>query len=66
MTRGWAPAALTAMSPAAAQPLAGRSPEATPVPAPTAPAGATGSPDDTANLPTLAVITLIGLGGECR
>lgn len=47
-------------------PLAGRSPEATPVPAATAPAGATGSADDTAHLPTLAVTTLTGIDGTCR
>ncbi|MGE0363538.1 MAG: hypothetical protein AB7H93_22860 [Vicinamibacterales bacterium] len=53
-------------APLTTAPLAGRSPEATPVPAAIAPAGATGSPDDTANPPTLAVTALVGLDGECR
>jgi hypothetical protein len=47
-------------------PLAGRSPEATPNPAPTAPPGSTGTVFDTANLPTLAVTSLMRLDGACR
>ncbi len=53
-------------APMTSAPLAGRSPEATPVPTTTAPPGATGSADDTAHLPTLAVTTLVAIDGECR
>jgi hypothetical protein len=47
-------------------PLAGRSPEATPNPAPTGPPGSTGTVFDTANLPTLAVTALVALDGRCQ
>ena len=47
-------------------PLAGRSPEATPNPAPTGPPGSTGTLFDTANLPTLAVTALVALNGRCE
>ena len=47
-------------------PLAGRSPEATPNPAPTGPPGSTGTVFDTANPPTLAVTALVRLEGACR
>jgi hypothetical protein len=47
-------------------PLAGRSPEATPNPAPTGPPGSTGTAFDTANLPTLAVTAIVKLDGACR
>jgi hypothetical protein len=53
-------------APMTTAPLAGRSPEATPNPAPTGPPGSTGTPFDTANLPTLAVTTLVKLDGTCR
>lgn len=47
-------------------PLAGRSPEATPNPAPAAAPGATGSDFDTANLPTLVVATITTIGAACK
>lgn len=47
-------------------PLAGRSPEATPNPAPAATPGATGSDFDTANLPTLVVATITTIGAACK
>ena len=47
-------------------PLAGRSPEATPVPGSTAPPGATGTAFDTTNLPTLVVTTLAMVGPSCK
>ena len=47
-------------------PLGGRSPEATPNPAPTGPPGSTGTVFDTANPPTLAVTSLVRLDGACR
>lgn len=53
-------------APMTTAPLAGRSPEATPNPAPTGPPGSTGTAFDTANLPTLAVTTLVAVGGTCR
>jgi hypothetical protein len=53
-------------APQTTSPLAGRSPEATPNPAPTAPPGSTGTPFDTANLPTLAVTNLSMVAASCR
>jgi hypothetical protein len=53
-------------APQTTSPLAGRSPEATPNPSPTAPPGSTGTPFDTANLPTLAVTAIVKLDGACR
>lgn len=52
-------------APMTTSPLAGRSSEATPNPGATGPPGSTGTPFDTANLPTLAVTTLVSLGGRC-
>ncbi len=46
-------------------PLAGRSPEATPVAGATAPPGATGTRFDTANLPTLVVTTVTMVSSTC-
>ena len=46
-------------------PLAGRSPEATPVAGATAPPGATGTRFDTANLPTLVVTTIAMVSATC-
>jgi hypothetical protein len=53
-------------APMTTAPLAGRSPEATPNPAPTGPPGSTGTAFDTANLPTLAVTALVAIDGACR
>lgn len=53
-------------APMTTAPLAGRSPEATPNPAPTGPPGSTGTAFDTANLPTLAVTALVAIEGACR
>lgn len=47
-------------------PLAGRSPEASPVTGTTAPVGATGTPFDTTNVPTLTVSTLTMVASTCR
>lgn len=54
--------------PATTAPLAGRSPEATPYQAPVATpgAGATGTPFDTTNLPTLVVTTITSVASTCR
>lgn len=52
-------------APMTTAPLAGRSPEATPVPGVIAPVGATGSRFDTANLPTLVVTTLAMVSATC-
>lgn len=56
---------------ATSAPLAGRSPEATPYPAPaaagsTAPGGATGTPFDRANLPTIVVSSMTSVAKTCR
>lgn len=57
-------------APSTTAPLAGRSPEATPYQAPVATpsttAGATGTPFDTANLPTLVVRSITSLVGACK
>lgn len=53
-------------APQTTSPLAGRSPEALPVPGDTAPAGATGTPFDTSNLPTLAVTAVAMVASTCR
>lgn len=53
-------------APMTTAPLAGRSPEAAPVTGATAPAGATGTPFDTTNLPTLAVTTLAMVSSTCQ
>lgn len=52
-------------APMTTAPLAGRSPEATPVSGATAPPGATGTRFDTANLPTLVVTTLTMVSATC-
>ena len=56
----------TSTGPSTSAPLAGRSPEATPHPAPAGPPGSTGSDFDTANLPTLVVASITALGGTCK
>jgi hypothetical protein len=53
-------------APMTTAPLAGRSPEATPNPTPSAPPGSTGTMFDTANLPTLAVTAVVKIDGTCR
>ncbi|MGD9902046.1 MAG: hypothetical protein AB7U83_01150 [Vicinamibacterales bacterium] len=52
-------------APQTTAPLAGRSPEATPHPAPTGPPGSTGTIFDTANLPTLAVTAIVATERRC-
>jgi hypothetical protein len=53
-------------APMTTAPLAGRSPEATPIAGATAPAGATGTVFDTANLPTLVVTSLTMVSATCN
>lgn len=53
-------------APQTTAPLAGRSPNAVPVPGDTAPPGATGSAFDTSNLPTLAVTSLAMVASTCK
>lgn len=60
----------TTTAPSTTAPLAGRSPEATPyqapVATPSATSGATGTPFDTANLPTLVVRSITSLAETCK
>lgn len=59
----------TSTGPMTTAPLAGRSPEATPYQAPVASpteTGATGTPFDSTNLPTLVVSTIASLASTCR
>jgi hypothetical protein len=53
-------------APMTTAPLAGRSPEATPVTGAAAPPGATGTPFDTTNLPTLVVTNLVMVSATCQ
>lgn len=53
-------------APQTTAPLAGRSPNAVPVPGDTAPPGATGTAFDTSNLPTLAVTSLAMVATTCK
>ena len=56
----------TSTAPVTTAPLAGRSPEASPVTGTAAPVGATGTPFDTTNVPTLTVATLTMVASTCQ
>lgn len=56
----------TSTAPSTTEPLAGRSPEATPHPPTAGTPGSTGSMFDTANLPTLVVTSITAIPGTCR
>lgn len=56
----------TSTAPMTTAPLAGRSPEATPISGATAPAGATGTLFDTTNLPTLVVTAVTMVSTTCK